>query len=108
MEDIDGKKEEMSQRMNIRLPLIEKYRPNSLDEVISHDDIVNTLNRFIEQQKLPHLLFYGPPGTGNIYSTAYQTTPPSFHSNIYIYIYCIYMLYIYVVYREDIMRVGIS
>ena len=46
------------------LPWVEKYRPDMLEEVVSHDHIVDTLNRFIEKGSLPHLLFYGPPGTG--------------------------------------------
>jgi replication factor C subunit 3/5 len=46
------------------LPWIEKYRPQTLDEVISHNNIIETLNRFIEKKTLPHLLFYGPPGSG--------------------------------------------
>jgi len=46
------------------LPWVEKYRPSSLDELISHDAIITTLNKLIESGSLPHLLFYGPPGTG--------------------------------------------
>ncbi|XP_028314280.1 replication factor C subunit 5 [Gouania willdenowi] len=46
------------------LPWVEKYRPQSLDDLISHQDILSTIQRFISQDKLPHLLFYGPPGTG--------------------------------------------
>ncbi|KAL2436989.1 Replication factor C subunit 3 [Exophiala dermatitidis] len=46
------------------LPWVEKYRPNTLDDVSGHKDILATINRFIEQNKLPHLLLYGPPGTG--------------------------------------------
>lgn len=42
----------------------EKYRPSSLNEIISQDAIINTLKVFIETNKLPHLLFYGPPGSG--------------------------------------------
>lgn len=44
------------------LPWIEKYRPSSLDELIAHEEIINILNKLIESNKLPHLLFYGPPG----------------------------------------------
>lgn len=29
-----------------------------------HADIIATINRFVEQNRLPHLLLYGPPGTG--------------------------------------------
>ena len=43
---------------------VEKYRPQSLDQVVSHNDIISTIDRFIERKRLPHLLFYGPPGTG--------------------------------------------
>ncbi|KAG8883698.1 hypothetical protein FRB98_002856 [Tulasnella sp. 332] len=46
------------------LPWVEKYRPVSLDDVVSHDDITKTIDKFIEGNRLPHLLFYGPPGTG--------------------------------------------
>jgi replication factor C subunit 3/5 len=35
-----------------------------LDELIAHEDIINILTRLIESNKLPHLLFHGPPGTG--------------------------------------------
>jgi replication factor C subunit 3/5 len=46
------------------LPWIEKYRPSTLDEVISQNTIVDTLKKFIKDKKLPHLLFHGPPGSG--------------------------------------------
>ncbi|KAK6340955.1 hypothetical protein TWF696_009268 [Orbilia brochopaga] len=46
------------------LPWVEKYRPQSLDDVSGHEDILKTITKFIDQNKLPHLLFYGPPGTG--------------------------------------------
>ena len=45
-------------------PWVEKYRPASLDELISHKDIISTISRFIDEDIFPHLLFYGPPGTG--------------------------------------------
>lgn len=46
------------------MPWVEKYRPKSLQELIAHDEIIHILNKLIESNKLPHLLFYGPPGTG--------------------------------------------
>lgn len=53
------------------VPWVEKYRPKSLDDLIAHEDIIRTLNRFIFpdpsldlQPRIPHLLLYGPPGTG--------------------------------------------
>ncbi|ODN01732.1 Replication factor C subunit 5 [Orchesella cincta] len=49
---------------HVNLPWVEKYRPQNLDELISHDEIISTIKTFIDVGKLPHLLFYGPPGTG--------------------------------------------
>lgn len=46
------------------LPWIEKYRPQVLGDIISHEHIINTLKIFINNRCLPHLLFYGPPGCG--------------------------------------------
>ncbi|PYI21481.1 activator 1 subunit 3 [Aspergillus japonicus CBS 114.51] len=46
------------------LPWVEKYRPNTLDDVSGHQDILATINKFVEANRLPHLLLYGPPGTG--------------------------------------------
>ena len=46
------------------LPLIEKYRPKSLNDIVSHEDILNTIGLFLKKKTIPHLLFHGPPGTG--------------------------------------------
>lgn len=58
---------------------MEKYRPNTLEDVSGHADILSTINKFVDAnvggsadvhsvanlgQRLPHLLLYGPPGTG--------------------------------------------
>jgi replication factor C subunit 3/5 len=46
------------------VPWIEKYRPQTLDDLASHSDIKSTLEKFMKDGSLPHLLFHGPPGTG--------------------------------------------
>ncbi|KAF2474173.1 P-loop containing nucleoside triphosphate hydrolase protein [Lindgomyces ingoldianus] len=46
------------------LPWVEKYRPNTLNDVAGHQDILATINKFVDSNRLPHLLLYGPPGTG--------------------------------------------
>jgi replication factor C subunit 3/5 len=46
------------------LSRVEKYRPNTLDDVSGHQDILATINKFVDSNRLPHLLLYGPPGTG--------------------------------------------
>ena len=37
--------------------LIEKYRPNKLDQVIGQDEIVNRLKMYVKTGNMPHLLF---------------------------------------------------
>lgn len=46
------------------LPLIEKYRPTQINNIIGHEYIINTLNNYVKKEIYPHVLFYGPPGTG--------------------------------------------
>lgn len=52
----------IQEKKNVNLPLIEKYRPQTLSEIKS--DKIDILYKFIKNKSLPHLLFYGPPGTG--------------------------------------------
>lgn len=42
----------------------EKYRPKTFDEIHGQDDIVRTVESFVGQENLPHLLFVGPAGVG--------------------------------------------
>ncbi|XP_024045535.1 replication factor C subunit 3 isoform X1 [Citrus clementina] len=43
---------------------VDKYRPKTLDQVIVHQDIAQNLKKLVTEQDCPHLLFYGPPGSG--------------------------------------------
>lgn len=47
-----------------RSPWIEKFRPRTLDEIISHKNIIETFKQYIVKKNVPHLLLYGPPGIG--------------------------------------------
>jgi len=46
------------------LPWVEKYRPDTVVNIISHKDILNILKKLIVKGNFPHVIFYGPPGTG--------------------------------------------
>lgn len=46
------------------LPWIEKYRPNSLSDIISHQEVINLLKNLSKLNKIPNMILYGPPGTG--------------------------------------------
>jgi replication factor C subunit 3/5 len=50
--------------MTSKIPWIEKYRPKNLDDIIDHSKKIATLKALVEDNQLPHLLFYGPPGSG--------------------------------------------
>ncbi|KAK2638337.1 hypothetical protein Ddye_026132 [Dipteronia dyeriana] len=43
---------------------VDKYRPKTLDQVIVHQDIALNLKKLVTEQDCPHLLFYGPSGSG--------------------------------------------
>lgn len=49
---------------NEYLPWIEKYRPKNINDIISHDQNIETIKKLLINSSLPHLLFYGSPGTG--------------------------------------------
>ncbi len=42
----------------------EKYRPQSLDDMVNQTEIVSRLKNFVKDRNLPHLLFVGPAGVG--------------------------------------------
>lgn len=46
------------------LPWVEKYRPHSIDDVISQESITSTVKKLLASGNTPHMLFYGPAGTG--------------------------------------------
>jgi len=46
------------------LPWIEKYRPNSIDEIVGNTQVISILNAMIEKNSLPHLILFGSSGTG--------------------------------------------
>jgi replication factor C subunit 3/5 len=46
------------------LPWIEKYRPKNINDIISHDQNIETIKKLLINGSLPHLLFHGLSGTG--------------------------------------------
>ncbi|XP_002525685.2 replication factor C subunit 3 [Ricinus communis] len=43
---------------------VDKYRPKTLDQIMVHEDIAQNLKKLVTEQDCPHLLFYGPSGSG--------------------------------------------
>lgn len=50
--------------MSNYLPWIEKYRPTNINNIISNELNLLILSNMLKNNSLPHLLFYGTPGTG--------------------------------------------
>lgn len=46
------------------LPWTEKYRPNLISQIVSHETHLRILRNQILKKNFPHILLYGPPGTG--------------------------------------------
>jgi Cdc6-like AAA superfamily ATPase len=47
-------------------PWVERYRPKDLQSVAHQNEVVATLQNAVETGRLPHLLLYGPPGSGKV------------------------------------------
>lgn len=43
---------------------IEKYRPSTLNEYIGSEELKSKIQVYLNKNDVPHLLFYGPAGTG--------------------------------------------
>ncbi len=53
--------------MDNRVPLAERMRPKTLDEVVGQDDIIGDgkiLTEIVRKQEPVNIIFWGPPGTG--------------------------------------------
>lgn len=48
---------------------IEKYRPETLDDVVGQKHVIKALKGFVKNDKIPHMLFAGPAGTGKTTSS---------------------------------------
>jgi len=50
--------------MNNNKLWVEKYRPDSLDEVSAQSNVIQSLRSAIKTNNIPHLIFFGPSGCG--------------------------------------------
>jgi len=58
------KGKDIKNEKNTLLPWSEKYRPTSINNILYHDKIKLSIENYMKNKKLPHLLFDGPPDTG--------------------------------------------
>jgi DNA polymerase III delta prime subunit len=62
-------------------PWVEKYRPNTFDEIVLDPLNKKILENIIKKKYFPNLLFYGPPGTGKTTSIINLIKSFQSHSN---------------------------
>jgi len=44
--------------------LVEKYRPDKLENFVGNENIKKSISKYLEQNDIQNLIFYGPAGTG--------------------------------------------
>ncbi len=65
--DLFGMRNEAGKATDVSLPLAERLRPKSLDEIVGADHILGpgkALRVLIESDRVPSMILYGRPGTG--------------------------------------------
>jgi replication factor C small subunit len=63
----------------------EKYRPQTLDDMVNQREIMNRLKTFVAEKNIPHLLLVGPAGVGkttSILALAQDLYGPSFRNYV--------------------------
>lgn len=45
-------------------PWVEKYRPQTLDDIVGQEAIVDRLKKYVGEESMPNLMFTGPAGVG--------------------------------------------
>lgn len=56
--------EDIVQPKNTHSLWVEKYRPQGLTDYIGNDAVKDSIKQMIDKKDIPHLLFFGPAGTG--------------------------------------------
>ncbi|MHA1526422.1 MAG: replication factor C small subunit [Promethearchaeota archaeon] len=50
--------------LDLDTPWVEKYRPQTFEEIVSQNIAINNLKKFVKSGDMPHMIFSGPAGTG--------------------------------------------
>ncbi|XP_050502971.1 replication factor C subunit 2 [Diabrotica virgifera virgifera] len=58
------KEEQQPVKKHCNLPWIEKYRPQTFQEIVGNEDTITRLSVFSKQGNLPNIIIAGPPGVG--------------------------------------------
>ena len=50
--------------LDLNIPWVEKYRPQSLEDIVSQNIAIKNIKEFVKSGDMPHMIFTGPAGTG--------------------------------------------
>ena len=50
--------------INIKVPFVEKYRPNSLEDILMSNYLKTKMLNILDSKSIPNVIFTGDPGTG--------------------------------------------
>jgi len=56
--------EDIPQKKACNLPWIEKYRPQTFQDIVGNEDTITRLSVFSKQGNVPNIIIAGPPGVG--------------------------------------------
>lgn len=62
--ECDNKNVQINKRNRYGIPLVDKYRPKKLADIVYQCDVVKMMQNILETGNMPHLLLHGPPGCG--------------------------------------------
>jgi DNA polymerase III delta prime subunit len=54
----------MEETKTMEVPWVEKYRPNTLHEVVGNEETIKRLQVIANEGNMPNIIISGPPGTG--------------------------------------------
>jgi replication factor C subunit 2/4 len=57
------------QKSGYDVPWVERYRPETLEDVVGNEDTIVRLRAIAKDGNMPNLILCGPPGTGKVNST---------------------------------------
>lgn len=63
-DDKKAKSNKITKQNRGGIPLVDKYRPKKLVDIVYQDNVVKIMQKILENGNMPHLLLHGPPGCG--------------------------------------------
>lgn len=70
MATASAQRTDLPKKSGYDVPWVEKYRPETLEDVVGNEDTVVRLRAIAKDGNMPNLILCGPPGTGKVRNNA--------------------------------------